>query len=542
MEKIAIRTLRPAVAALFAAALAIAGAWYWLGLPLGMPPAPLSSGQKLDCVSYAPFRGEQNPLDPATRVSARQIEEDLARLAQLTDCVRSYSIQNGLDQLPEIARRHRLKVIHGLWLSSNAEKNRQEIDTTIVLARRFPDVIQSIVVGNEALLRGEISASDLVGIMRSVKAQVPVPVTYADVWEFWLRHREVADAADFITIHILPYWEDVPIPAEQAAAHVESIHRRVAAAFPGKDILIGETGWPSQGRMREAALPSPINQARVLQEVLAVAKREGFRVNVIEAFDQPWKRALEGTVGGHWGLFDAWSREMKFFWGQPVSNHPAWPLQAGGGILFAALIVAGAAIAWRYSLPPPPSMRWLGVAANAVLGGVFAGLAIEKVPLESLGLGGWLASLALAAVALGAPILASAALLRGTAAPSFARILARGEERMRDRGALALGLVLIAVTLLALQIALGLDFDPRYRDFPFAPLTAAAIPFLILAFAVPRPAGRRPAAEMAAATTLALSAIYIVVNEGLANWQAIWLGAIFMALAITLWRARDARG
>ncbi len=542
MEKIAIRTLRPAVAALLAAALAIAGAWYWLGLPLGMPPAPFSSGQKLDCVSYAPFRGEQNPLDPATRVSARQIDEDLTRLSQLTDCVRSYSIQNGLDQLPEIARRHRMQVIHGLWLSSNVEKNRQEIDTTIALARRFPDVIQSIVVGNEALLRGEISASDLAGIMRSVKAQVPVPVTYADVWEFWLRYRDVADTADFITIHILPYWEDFPIPAEQAAAHVESIHRRVAAAFPGKDILIGETGWPSQGRMRETALPSPINQARVLQEVLAVAKREGFRVNVIEAFDQPWKRALEGTVGGHWGLFDAWSREMKFAWGQPVSNHPAWPLQAGGGILFAALIVAGAVIARRYALSPPPPMRWLGVAGNVMLGGVFAGLAIEKVPLESLGLGGWLASLALAAVTLGAPVVASAALIRGTAAPGFAQILGRAGERMHDRVALALGLVLIAVTLLALQIALGLDFDPRYRDFPFAPLTAAAIPFLILAFVLPRPAGSRPAAEMAAAATLALSAIYIVVNEGLANWQAVWLGAIFMALAITLWRARDARG
>ncbi len=89
-----------------------------------------------------------------------------------------------------------------------------------------------------------------------------MPVTYADVWEFWLRNRELAAAVDFITIHILPYWEDFPIPARDAARHVDAIRKQVVAAFPGKEILLGEFGWPSAGRMREGALPSPANQAR----------------------------------------------------------------------------------------------------------------------------------------------------------------------------------------------------------------------------------------------------------------------------------------
>ena len=138
-----------------------------------------------------------------------------------------------------------------------------------------------------------------------------MPVTYADVWEFWLRHRELASAVDFVTIHILPYWEDDPIAARAAADHVDSIRKRVAENFPGKEIVIGEVGWPSAGRMREGALPSPANQARVIADVLERGKRESFRVNVIEAFDQPWKRALEGTVGGHWGLFDDATRAAE---------------------------------------------------------------------------------------------------------------------------------------------------------------------------------------------------------------------------------------
>ncbi len=194
---------------------------------------------------------------------------------------------------------------------------------------------------------------------------------------------DVAAAADFITIHILPYWEDFPIPARNAAAHVAAIRKRVAAAFPGKDVLIGEVGWPSAGRMREGALPSPANQARVIQEVLALAAREDFRVNVIEAYDQPWKRALEGTVGGHWGLIGDGTRQFKFVWGEAVSNHPLWLWQAAGGIAF-AFVVFGAAIAAARGRKAPP-IAWLAVTGNAMAGGALIGWTIANVPLESLG-------------------------------------------------------------------------------------------------------------------------------------------------------------
>ena len=142
------------------------------------------------------------------------------------------------------------------------------------LTKEYPGVITAVVVGNEVLLRGEMTTADLAATIRSVKSQVTVPVTYADVWEYWLRNREIYDAVDFVTIHILPYWEDIPVRAKYAAAHVNSIRKRMAVAFPGKEILIGETGWPSEGRMREGALPSRTNQARVVSEILNLAKQE----------------------------------------------------------------------------------------------------------------------------------------------------------------------------------------------------------------------------------------------------------------------------
>jgi exo-beta-1,3-glucanase (GH17 family) len=514
----------------------IAAAWAWLGAPVAMPQSPLAAGEKLYCLSYSPFRGSQTPLDSSTRVSAAQIEDDLARLAKITDCVRTYSVDFGQDQIAGIAARHGLKVIQGLWLSSHADKNREQIETTVGLANRYPGTIRAVVVGNEVLLRGEMAGPVLAGTIRAVKTRVSVPVTYADVWEFWLRNRDVAAAADFITIHILPYWEDFPIPARNAAAHVESIRRQLVTAFAGKEVVIGEVGWPSQGRMREGALPSPVNQARVIQDVLALAARDKFRVNVIEAYDEPWKRALEGTVGGHWGLLDDLVRAPKFVWGEAVSNHPYWKMQATGGILFAA-IVFGAALAARRGNTPP--LYWLAVTANAIAGGVLLGWAIANAPLESLGVAGWSRSLALTAVALLVPPVLSAAIMRGTPLPRMSRILGPTNERVRDPLARAIGALLIATMLLAILAALGLVFDPRYKDFPFAPLTAAVVPFLTHSLTMPRPQGARGASELTGAGMFALAVPYIALNENFANWQSLWLCAALAAFAFSLAQVRD---
>ena len=530
--------MRHALTCLAFVVVAIAGVWVWLGSPVLMPYPQVGRAEKLYCVSYTPFRGLQTPLDPATMIPAAQIDDDLARLAAITDCVRTYSVDFGLDQIAGIAAKYGLKVMQGLWLSSHPAKNNYQIETAIALANKYPETIRAVVVGNEVLLRGDMTATDLAQTIRAVKARVHVPVTYADVWEFWLRNSDIANAVDFVTIHILPYWEDFPISARRAGTHVEAIRRQVANAFPGKEVLIGEVGWPSAGRMREGALPSPVNQARVIQDVLALSKRENFHVNVIEAFDQPWKRALEGTVGGHWGLLDGHSRAPKFGWSQPVSNHPLWIWQGLAGILF-AVIVFGAAIYVRDE--NVRTLQWLGVSANALVGGALIGWTLENIPIESLGIAGWARSLMLAAVASLAPVVLSLAIMRNSRVPGFAQLLGPKEQRTGEPLGRAAGLILLMVMMLAFLVALGLVFDPRYRDFPFAPLTAAVLPFVVHGFLVGRAKGARGVAELAAACVLAPAAVYIVFNEGFANWQSLWVCGVLAVLAFNLAQARAAQ-
>ena len=60
------------------------------------------------------------------------------------------------------------------------------------------------------------------------------------------------------------------------------------------------------------------------------------------------------------------------------------------------------------------------------------------------------------------------------------------------------------------------------------------MPFLLLTFARARRTGARALAETVAAAVLALCAIFIVWNETLANWQALWFAAAVVARGVQL--------
>ena len=508
--------------------------------PVTLAHAPIDPAAKLHCVAYAPFRGQQSPRVPGLIISPQQIAEDLAELSKISKCVRTYSVDNGLDKVPELAAKAGLKVLLGVWIGRDRQKNALLIDNAIKLATDHADVVTAIVVGNEVLLRGEMTASDLREIIRSVKTRVKIPVTYADVWEFWLRYREVADEVDFITVHMLPYWEDFPPRAEDAAAHVDGLRKLMVAAFPGKEILIGETGWPSNGRMRNGALPSRINQARFMAAILDSARREAFRAIPFEAYDEPWKREWEGTVGGYWGLFDGTRRTLKYTHGAAVSNFPFWKWQLGVGLVLSIAVFAAAGLSLWGRRSPPRAVSWLAVAISATVGGILLGVCAESMFYQSFGLGGWLERGVLLTATTAALLLSAGALMSGQALPTFAELIGPRQDRTRSIPATILGFTWIVIILIATETALSLVFDARWRDFPFASLTMAVVPIWILANLNRPKSGPRPIAEAVFTGLFVIAAIYVVFNEGIDNWQALWTAAAYVLLGATLYQARSA--
>jgi exo-beta-1,3-glucanase (GH17 family) len=322
------------------AALVNAGLWWW-------PNQPKESGpdihNQLSSASFAPFRAHQSPLTK-TFPSAAEIEEDLLRLKGIARGVRTYTSREGMEAVPALAEKHGFKLIHSAWLTSDKTAEGQavnsgEVRALIEQANAHPAAIERVIVGNEVLLRRDLSPQKLIAYIRQVKSQVRQPVSYADVWAFWLKHPEVAREVDFITIHILPYWEDEPVGVDAVGKHFELIHQQMRQAFPGKPILIGEAGWPTQGRNRGPAATGVVNAAKHLRALAETAQKNGFDYNVVEAFDQVWKAKHEGTVGGKWGLLDE-ARRVKFPLSGPVVENPQWPWQAGASVLLGLLLLA----------------------------------------------------------------------------------------------------------------------------------------------------------------------------------------------------------
>ncbi|MGH9894596.1 MAG: glycoside hydrolase family 17, partial [bacterium] len=127
--------------------------WWNKSRPVMLVDAP---SDRLRCVSYAPFRKPfQSPFDTAA-ISEEQIDADLKLLARRFDCVRIYSVGQGLQEVPRLASRHGLQVLLGIWIGRTAGENERELTRAVSLARRYAPSIKAIVVGNEVLLRGEL--------------------------------------------------------------------------------------------------------------------------------------------------------------------------------------------------------------------------------------------------------------------------------------------------------------------------------------------------------------------------------------------------
>ncbi len=473
------------LAAILVAGLANLAVWSLPNRPVPLDPPP---GGKLRSVSFAPFRDGQSPLTQVFPTNA-QIEEDLAALAPQVAGIRTYTSLEGLQVVPEMARRHGIQVTMGAWLSSKTEKNEAEIASLIDLANRYPDVITRVIVGNEVLLRRELTPEQVTGYIDRVKAAVKQPVSYADVWEWWLKYPQIADHVDYLTIHLLPYWEDVPAGVEGATERIRHSYRTIAQRFPGKPILVGETGWPTEGRSRGAAVPGLVNKAKFVNAFVRMAEQEGFDYNVIEAFDQEWKAKLEGTVGGHWGLYNA-DRTPKFSLAGPVVGNVAWPWLFAISSGLALVLLGGLALLRRHL----PGTGWVVLILLAqalstlyVRAGFVAahGKHYWQDTTLAVGMLALTAALVLAVLLTAHRALASGGLAREPlvglrhARPALTRT-----ERVGRWSAVALGVAALVWSVLII-------YDGRYRDFPnpYLLIPALALPALGLIRAARRPVG-----------------------------------------------------
>ncbi len=306
-------------------------------------------------LAFSPFHAGENP-QTNRYPSAAEIKSDLTLAAAHTHNIRTYTVQGILGQIPALAEGMNLNVTLGAWLDRHPQANAAELAKVVRVANANPDVKQ-IMVGNETILRRDLPVPELMADIEQVKSQTHVPVSTAEPWHVWLKHPELANSVDFITVHLLPYWEGVPerIAVQDAMHRLAEVHDR----FPNKRIVIGEIGWPSDGIDIGAARASTVNQARFMRDFFNLAAKDHLQYFVMEAFDQPWKTSFEGRAAGYWGMFTL-DRQAKWSLTGPVENNPQWIFYALG----AALLSLAATMAL---LSRRPDIRFSGKVIFAAL-------------------------------------------------------------------------------------------------------------------------------------------------------------------------------
>lgn len=337
--------------------------------------------------THPPFKGRE--------LSEEELDRDLGSIAKIAKKVRIYTSSGNVAAVPRLAQKYNLDVSLGVWLEDERtpagdtvaeiqERNKKEMEAAIKLAHENWNV-RELIVGNEVVLRAriayadvkdpqtgqlkpspetELRMGDLIRYLRQARAEGVKQVSTSEGWSEWVFLPDLVKEVDFITTHNLPFWE--LIRADRAVDYALEKYDLLRNLYPGKRVLIGEFGWPSQGYNRMSAIPDPLKQAQVIREFLIEADQRGVDYNIVEAFDQPWKTFEGSNAGPYWGMYDS-QRNPKFPLSGPVQQLRYW--MPAGGILIGSFIAV-----WGLKRRSPTFGHAIAyaIAANAIGAGIMS--------------------------------------------------------------------------------------------------------------------------------------------------------------------------
>ena len=249
-------------------------------------------------IAFSPYLDGQGP---GIEIGRSQIEQRLQIIQPHTHWIRTFSCTEGNQGIPGIAKAHGLKTMVGACLSDERDKNEIELMNAIEVARQgYADILA---VGNEVLLREELTAQEIVEYINRAREAVPgLKVSYVDAYYQFEIYPELVEACDVLLVNCYPFWEECP--ADYALLYMKDMYNRAVRAAKGKKVIISETGWPSTGAANGAAVPSRDNAMRYFINTYSWAEQDDVEIFYFSSFDEAWKTGDEGDVGAYWGLWD----------------------------------------------------------------------------------------------------------------------------------------------------------------------------------------------------------------------------------------------
>ena len=322
-------------------------------------------------ISYGGYRQNTRDIQP----TIEELKEDMRILAAMgIGILRTYNVQlphagnvlEAIHQLKKEDANFEMYVMLGAWIdcenawtdkpnhyAENVEANTGEIQRTVDLANKYPDIVKVIAVGNEAMVKWAASYHVQAGVilnwvnhLQNLKQTNQLPkdlwITSSDNFAAWGGGGEeyykedlenLIKAVDYVSLHIYPmhethynpdFWgifegeeqlsdmEKMEVAMLRARDYGISQYQKTSDYIKGlgidKPIHIGETGWASSSNGFYG--PDGTKATDEYKEGLYYklmrdwTAEKGMACFYFEAFDENWKddKNPEGSEN-YFGLF-----------------------------------------------------------------------------------------------------------------------------------------------------------------------------------------------------------------------------------------------
>lgn len=258
--------------------------------------------------------------------------EDFDTLKSYSTRVKTYSTSdcNTLQELAPALDQAGFQLTMGVWPTPSDKFELEKEAMKTYLPTISKSSITSVLVGSEAMYRGDLTGEQLASLIKEIKELLAdikdkdgnsygdVPVGTVDSWNMLVDGMAypAIQESDVIYANAFSYWQG-QTNQNSTFSFFDDIMQALQTVQSVKgstdiDFYVGETGWPTEGSNYGASVPSVENAKIFWKDGICAMRGWGVNTFVFEAFDESWKPETSGSsVEPHWGVFTD-QRQLKY--------------------------------------------------------------------------------------------------------------------------------------------------------------------------------------------------------------------------------------
>jgi exo-beta-1,3-glucanase (GH17 family) len=236
------------------------------------------------------------------------VKDDISTISSFTENIRLYTIDDNTKKILEQAKTNHIKVTLGIDLANSDDIIQSNIQKAIKFAQDYPDTVDSIIVGNDAIAQKQVTINQLHEYLKFF-SDSHIRISSANSPYIWQENPSLVDMVDYILLYSFDFWQGSN--AQDSAQNAIIQYDKLKELYPGKSIIL-ETGWPSDGTLINDAIPTEQEQSDYLQSFIALANSKKISYFVFEYANESWKpQKNNNNVENNWGLLLEDKRILK---------------------------------------------------------------------------------------------------------------------------------------------------------------------------------------------------------------------------------------